>query len=224
MKCKQSEGGDTIGIDTRNFYAFIVVLGISILVTSSTVYKFGDNIIVAIITTSFCSILILYGIYNWSKMQNKEQRILDLEIQRKDATLDFDIRDIEAWNDLDWIPEGISLDEKGQPTADDFEPHEYSTYTIKIDVFNNCLINNWVRDISVDIIAGEKDIKCDEIKANLPIEILERNHSPLTIDAKKYDYNGRDKDVVKVILKTMDNKVVEKTFEIKKYNNSPEVE
>lgn len=207
-----------IEINSKNFYAFEIGLSIFILVCGAF-YNFNNNLFTALIVIFLSLFLIFHGTYNWSRKQLIEDKLSELKLQMQNAILDFDIKDVIAENDIEYLPE--DYDEKGRPIG--VEVHEFASYKIVLDIYNNTLIENMARHIDAEIIKKKVKLKFDRIEVNLPIKIAQREHVPLIFKATKFGYQGESKDKIKVILKTMDNKVIEKTFEIKTYSLGPEL-
>lgn len=203
-------------LNFQNLYALVISVGIASLVYGGSL--FNSNLISALILTIIGGFLTFYGFNGWYKKQKNEEKLVELEVGRKNATLDFDVKEIDGENDVDYQPD--DFDEAGQPI--NFKHYNIVELKIKLMVFNPCEIKNIVRDIEVSI---EQNKKSTKLKKDdfLPIKIDPGEYVPINVKLYQFDFCGKVNDKITVKIFTIDNKEVTKEKIIKYYSKGREL-
>jgi hypothetical protein len=200
-------------MDFKNFYSFEFTIGIIGIVAGARLY---DIHIFFILISLIGTLLVFNSSLRWNRSQKNKETIEKLEIERKNAVLDFDIKDIRAERDLDWYPDDV-ID--GKPIG--FNEMFVVLYEIELIVYNPSVVENIVRDIDVYIINHKKKTnkKVSSISdLNKPPQSIEsRKHKKIVFNVSADEIKGTKGDKLRITLTSIDNKKVNKDWEIKYY-------
>lgn len=201
----------------QNFYAFEFTLGF--LGMMSGFYLLQFSLFFILLSLMSC-IFIFDSFTRWNKSQKKKENLETLELERMNATLDFDIKEINAEKDVDWYPDEVI---NGEPIG--FNEISTTEYKIELIVYNPCVIENVIKDIEVEVInqkkkADRKIISSEDIN-RVPISINPRAHKKLIFHVGVKEMSGKKEDKLKITLTSIDNKKISKEYKIKYYNLGP---
>ena len=200
-------------LNFQNFYAFEFTLGIIAVIGGFYFLQISLFFIISILSGS---VLVLDAVLRWNKSQRNKEDLQELELDRINTKLDFDIKEVIAEKDIDWYPDDIK---NGMPIA--FNEMYIATYKIELIVYNPSVVKDVIKNIEVEIINQNKkaDTKIPLIEDvnRMPVSIEPRTHKKLIFQRRVEEMEGNKGDRLKITLSNIDNKKTRKEYEIKHY-------
>lgn len=164
---------------------------------------------------------IFYTERRWNKSQKNKENLEQLELERINATLDFDITRVDAENDIYWYPDDIINDE---PIG--FNESYTTQFRIELVVYNPCVIENVIRNIEVYVVNKKKNAQTGNISSihdlnTFPVSIPARKHLKVVFYADVDGMQSGKGDKLRITIISMDNKKTEKEYELKYFSLGP---
>lgn len=176
-----------MNLNFTNWYTFELTFGIFSIISGFYWLKIHILFIILII----CGIIATFdAIRRWDSSQRTKDRLDKLDLERKEAILNFEIKDVEAERDIDWYPDDVV---NGEPIGYNEEP--VTSYKISLMVYNPCSIENIVKGIEVSIpnrkkVADRVISSISDING-IPLTIAPRSYQPIVFNRGVSNMDGK---------------------------------